>query len=119
MKGVGAVNMLPLTAGEMATGFTVVGRPAPEAGQGPVASIRMADAGYLATMRIPVRRGRGIERGDQATAPKVVVVSEALAKKIWPDEDPVGQHLKISLAHPDDVARGRRRRRRRAPLRTR
>ena len=104
VKSVGAVNMLPLTAGEMATGFTVVGRPAPEAGQGPVASIRMADAGYFATMRIPVRRGRGIERGDQATSPKVVVVSEALARKIWPNEDPIGQHVKIALAHPDESA---------------
>ena len=98
---VGAVNVLPLTNAEVATGFTVVGRPVPPAGEGPVASIRIVDPAYLAAMRIPLRGGRSFTAADAEKAAPVVMVSEALAKKIWPNEDPVGHRLKIAYTNPD------------------
>src|SRR2546428_9052724 len=46
-------------------------------------------------MRIPIRQGRGIEERDSAQAPKVAVISETMARKFWPDENPLGKRFKL------------------------
>jgi predicted permease len=50
---------------------------------------------YFATMGTRIVRGRGIEAGDVAGAPGAVVVSESMAKKLWPTEDALGKCIKI------------------------
>lgn len=59
----------------------------------PVAAINFASSGYLATMSIPVVRGRGLEPTDDERAPRVLVVDETLAKRQYPGEDPVGRTI--------------------------
>src|SRR5579872_1534204 len=51
--------------------------------------------GYFETMRIPLRRGRFLEKGDVAGAPHVVVISESLAKKNFGNQGPLGQRMHI------------------------
>ncbi|MGH9709417.1 MAG: ABC transporter permease, partial [Candidatus Acidiferrales bacterium] len=51
--------------------------------------------GYFETMRIPLRRGRFLEKGDVAGAPHVVVISETLAKKEFGNENPIGQRMHV------------------------
>jgi len=51
--------------------------------------------GFFETMRIPLRRGRFLEDGDTADAPHVVIISEALAKKEFGNQDPLGQRMKV------------------------
>jgi putative ABC transport system permease protein len=51
--------------------------------------------GYFETMAIPLRRGRLLNAHDVADAPLVVLISESLAKSKFPDQDPVGQRLRI------------------------
>ena len=92
----GAVNLLPLTGQNSATGFSIVGRPAPAPGQGPVADIRVADLDYFHAMRIPLRRGRTPTEADRPGSPPVIVVNETLARLIWPGEDPIGQRVKVN-----------------------
>ncbi len=53
--------------------------------------------GYFETMRQPVLRGRGIAAADTAEAPLAVVVNQELARRFWPDSDPVGRTLEIEL----------------------
>jgi len=101
VRAAGAVTWLPLTGIGAGTGFEVVGRPKPLPGQDPGAVIRVVDPQYLATMGIPLIRGRGFTDRDAANAPPVVLVSVALARKIWPTENPIGQHLKVSWTNPD------------------
>jgi Acidobacterial duplicated orphan permease len=50
---------------------------------------------YFATMGTRIVRGRGIEAGDVAGAPGAVVVSESMAKKLWPTEDAMGKCIKV------------------------
>jgi predicted permease len=50
--------------------------------------------GYLSLFRIPVLRGRDFTDNDNADAPGVDLINEALARKFWPNEDPVGQHIR-------------------------
>jgi predicted permease len=51
---------------------------------------------YFATMGTRILRGRGIEEQDAATAPRAMVVSSSMAKKLWPNENAIGQCVKIS-----------------------
>jgi hypothetical protein len=52
------------------------------------------DAGYFATMEIPLEAGRDFDVGDDAGDP-VVIVSRSLARTYWPNGDPVGRTLRI------------------------
>jgi putative ABC transport system permease protein len=52
-------------------------------------------------MGIPLRRGRVFERGDRAGAPRVAVVNEALARRFFPGEDPIGQRVRVDPASQD------------------
>lgn len=54
---------------------------------------RAAGPGYLATMGIPVVRGRDLDAGDAEGAQKVVLVNEALARELWPGQDAVGRSV--------------------------
>ena len=50
---------------------------------------------YFATMRIPVRRGRGFAADDRLGAPRVAVVSERFARALWPGESPIGRQFPL------------------------
>jgi putative ABC transport system permease protein len=50
--------------------------------------------GYLGLFKIPIVRGRDFTENDNADAPAVDIVNEAFAKKFFPNEDPVGQHIR-------------------------
>jgi putative ABC transport system permease protein len=57
--------------------------------------------GFLAAMRIPLRRGRDIGAADTAEAPGVILISESTAERIWPGEDALGKRVKVGgLDHP-------------------
>jgi len=76
---------------EDGTGFQIVGRPVEKDGYG--SQWMSVTPGYLSLFKIPVLRGRGFNEDDKAGAPSVVLINEALAKKYWPGEDPIGQHI--------------------------
>jgi predicted permease len=49
--------------------------------------------GYFEAMKIPLVRGRYFKPSDTAASPRVVIVDERLAKKFWPDRDPIGRRM--------------------------
>lgn len=49
---------------------------------------------YFETLRVPILRGRGFEATDTEQSPGVAVVNEALARKFWPDQDPIGKRFR-------------------------
>jgi predicted permease len=57
------------------------------------ADYRAASAGYFAAMGIPLVRGRLFQEGDGPDGPHVAVVSQSLAKRYWPNEDPLGKQI--------------------------
>jgi len=52
--------------------------------------------GYFAAMGVPLLHGRGIESSDHADAPYVTVINETMARKLFPDQDPLGQLVTVS-----------------------
>jgi putative ABC transport system permease protein len=60
-------------------------------GQLPIAFPRIVDHGYLKTMRVPLRAGRDFTMHDRAESEKVLIINEAMARKLWPGQDAVGQ----------------------------
>jgi predicted permease len=55
---------------------------------------------YFQTAGTPVIQGREFTEADSATSPKVAIVNEAFAKKIWPDENPVGKRFRTKKDGP-------------------
>jgi predicted permease len=59
--------------------------------QRPGPLVRMVDAGYFTTMRIPIRAGSGFTTADVPGSEPVAIVNQTLAAELWPGQDPVGR----------------------------
>jgi putative ABC transport system permease protein len=101
VESAGTGSYLPLAGPGAGTGFTIVGRPAPLPGQGPVTDVSVCDNGYFRALKIPLRRGRTFAEREMREKSNVVVINETLAKRYFPNEDPVGQSLVIAMASPN------------------
>jgi putative ABC transport system permease protein len=51
--------------------------------------------GYVEAMKIPLRQGRSLNDRDRADAPRVALISESMARRRFPTEDPIGRTLSI------------------------
>jgi predicted permease len=86
----GASNFLPLEAAWRGP-FFVQGRPRPRSGDEAQAQHQTIDDDYFRALGVPLVKGRFFNANDTAQAPGVILVNEALARRQWPGEDPVGQ----------------------------
>ena len=91
---VGGTTRVPLGSTSVSTTVQVEGRPVPAAEQ-PEVQFRRAMHNYFEAMGIPIRRGRGFTASDGPTAPQVAVINETMARKVFPNQDPVGQHVRM------------------------
>jgi putative ABC transport system permease protein len=90
-----ACSDLPLSGNEEIDMFTVEGRPQGKTlAETPLADFRFIDHDYFDTMRIRLRSGRAFTDRDTETSPSVVIISQTLAERFWPGEDPIGKRLK-------------------------
>ena len=79
-------------------GFSIEGRP--ELRHGELRpGVRAVSGHYFETMELPIRLGRAISDQDGADSPRVVVLSESVARQYWPDyphgADPIGRRIKL------------------------
>ena len=97
----GASNFLPLEAAWRGP-FFVQGRPQPRSGDEPQAQHQTVTEDYFRAIGVPLVKGRFFDPRDTASAPPVVIVNEALARRQWPAEDPIGKSLTspISVVGP-------------------
>ncbi|AHG93762.1 permease (plasmid) [Gemmatirosa kalamazoonensis] len=107
VRAVGATMGLPLSG----MSYTITlheldGVPEPS-GKERSTSVRMITDGYFRAVGMRVVRGRAIERTDDASAPRVVVVNETLARRLWPGQDPIGRRFSIGMRVGPDSARER------------
>jgi predicted permease len=71
--------------------FQILGRPVEKGRYG--SKWMSVSPGYLGLFKIPILRGRDFTENDTAAAPGVALINEALAKQLWPNQDPLGQHV--------------------------
>lgn len=88
----GASLGLPLAPGVIAP-FLAEGQPAVPVGQRSMAAWNAVTPGYFKTLAIPLIRGRDFSDVDDAGAPRRVIISQSLARRYWPNDDPIGKHI--------------------------
>lgn len=86
----GASNFLPLEAAWRGP-FFVQGRPRPRSGDESQAQHQTVDDDYFRALGVPLVKGRFFNANDSAAAPGAIIVNDALARRQWPNEDPIGQ----------------------------
>ncbi|MFL6353946.1 MAG: ABC transporter permease [Bryobacteraceae bacterium] len=101
VKAAGFTSALPLTWPGGTDGFTPEGMPL-KRDVTYDANNRVVTPGYFEAMRIPMRRGRLFNDSDGKDAPLVAVINETMARKFWPNQDPIGKRFKY--AQPDEKA---------------
>ncbi|HWS90077.1 MAG TPA: ABC transporter permease [Pyrinomonadaceae bacterium] len=92
-----AVSALPFADIGSATSFTVEGRPALPPGQRQGTDVRVADEHYFRTMNIPVISGRTFTEQEAVENRRVAVVNEAMVRKYFPGEDPLGKRVLVNM----------------------
>lgn len=100
LPGVSAVSAaMGLPTGKYGSNgaYAVQGRHDFHNGTSGNADFRLAQPGYFAAIGIPLRQGRDFTLADQFPAEPVAIVSEALARQTFPQQDPLGQRLKCGL----------------------
>lgn len=95
------VSTPPLEGVNVSGGFAVQGRP--DVDQRISASWKAVSDGYYRTLRIPLLKGRYFTAADRATAQPVVIVNQALAQRVWPHQNPIGQHIQFDTPQWETV----------------
>ena len=90
-----AANFLPLTRWNAYCDFDIAGRATPPSGEHFTGLYRVADWRYLQTMGVPVKQGRDFTASDGPDSLGVALVNETLARRYWPNADPVGQQIRL------------------------
>jgi len=104
VEAAGAVYLRPLMLGPIGQGVTVLLEGQPETREAieanPVLNYQIATPGYFETLKVPLRAGRLFNEQDTADAPRVAIVSQATARRLWPGQDPIGRRLFMSNFTP-------------------
>ena len=88
-------NNVPFFQGGFLRTVFLEGQDASDRRAGRLVQINVVGPHYLETLGIPLLRGRGLGDMDQPTTPSAVVINETMAKRFWPDQDPVGKRFKF------------------------
>jgi putative ABC transport system permease protein len=94
----GLTTTLPLAGSGSTQPFTIEGHPAAEVAKQPMAQTRYISPDYLRTMGVPLRKGRFFTDQDRENGTPVVVISETMARRFWPGEDPIGRRMTASFS---------------------
>ncbi len=93
IRGAGIASALPTMGPQFS--FVISGRARPAPGEEPLARCTSASPGYFKTMSIPLKAGRLFSEHDAANSQPVVVVNETLARKYWPQGNPLGEQVEV------------------------
>ncbi len=94
VESAGAISFVPLFGKDINLApVAVEGRPLPLSLQGVLADERAVTPDYFRTLGIPLIRGRFFTEHDTEGQPRVVIVSETLARRHFPNEDPIGKRI--------------------------
>jgi predicted permease len=99
----GATNFLPLTGFWGTATFSIEGRPAPRPSEEPSADNRVVTERYFRTMGIRLLRGREFDERDREGAPPVIIINETMARRYWPNEEPIGACINLGEGNRAEI----------------
>src|SRR5581483_6546725 len=98
-----AASALPPLTDSGAMPFSIEGRTTPDT-EVPTAAYFPITPNFFHTMKTPMLRGRDFTTHDTASSQWVAIVNETMAKRYWPNEDPIGKRIVLQLS-PEDQPR--------------
>jgi putative ABC transport system permease protein len=101
VKSAGFGQALPLTGRRVSASLRVEGRPNSREDI-PDACWRVVTPAYLPALGVSLLRGRSFDAHDDTKAPAVALVNATLARKAWPEQDPVGKRIGTGLDGDED-----------------
>ena len=78
--------------------FSIAGEPPQPMAQRPAAPVHVIGPDYFATIHVPLTRGRSFDDRDRAGSPGVVIINESMARRFWPNENPIGRQVTHDLS---------------------
>jgi len=93
----GGIEQLPLSGPQQTTDFRILGAPPPTPGDEPDVSYASVTPGYFDAMSLTLVRGRLLGLQDRPGASRVAVINETMARRFWPNENPIGKRVALSI----------------------
>jgi predicted permease len=104
IHALGVTDNLPLnTLNTQSLGFTVDGHEPPKDREAFLADRADVDSGYFDAIGIPILRGRPFNDSDREGSQTVAIISDATARRFWPDGDAVGRLIRTADPSDDDL----------------
>jgi putative ABC transport system permease protein len=97
VESAAAIDSLPVSGSGSMQPVAIAGRPAAPMADQPEVAVRVVSPDYFRTMRIPLLRGRALTEVDTAESQHAVLISESMARRFWPGQDPIGRHLTLTF----------------------
>ena len=97
VEAAGVTTALPILDSSATTSVPLVieGRPPRPSGEEPIAQQTIATSGYFPAIGVRLVRGRLFNQFDTSASLKVAIINETMAKRYWPDEDPIGKRISL------------------------
>jgi putative ABC transport system permease protein len=96
VQAAGWVYTLPLTGNSTNGGIKIEGRP----GDSPNVDKQYVEGNYFQAMSTPLLKGRFFDSRDNINSPRVVIVNQTLAQKVFPNQDPIGKRIDVGWGDP-------------------
>ncbi len=97
VETVGLISELPLSGQPNDMPYSVEGRPPVSIDQSLDDDFRRVNRNYFASLRIPLLRGRNFTEQEVRQSAKVIIISDLLAREVFPNEEPLGKRLILSM----------------------
>ena len=102
VESVGISNYLPLSGWYNVMPIVIEGQTPVQSGQEPEIDHRVISPSYFSAMKTPLIKGRYFTDADSDTSTQVIIINDAMARRFWPGEDPVGRRMKVLGEHNEE-----------------
>jgi putative ABC transport system permease protein len=106
VQSVSVSTGMPITGFMFGNEFQVAGHETPDHSRRPNAGFNMVSSDYFETFGIPMAKGRAFTTADNLASPRVVIINETLAKRVFGDADPIGQRIIAAQIEPESDSIG-------------
>ncbi len=98
VRAAAATNVMPANGNNSGRGIEIEGQPNPDPGNPPGVDYRTVTARIFDVLGVPILQGRGFSDADRDGTQPVAIVSQSMARRFWPDGNPIGRRVRIAAA---------------------